>query len=132
MRQVYTENERRRLIEDYEKSSLSIRDYCQSRNISTYLYYHWKRRFKIEDSPIVTVLLVPQFRQIIKPAQVSSLSMILPNGIRIGLEGMSMEDLSHLRQHWSPCLVFPPIRDISFLLARLQICSRASTDWRVW
>ena len=73
MRQVYTESQRRKFVEDYEKSSLSIRDYCQSRNISTCLYYHWK-----------------------KPAQVSGLSMILPNGIRIGLEGMSMEDLSRL------------------------------------
>ena len=73
MRQVYTEKEKRRFIEDYEKSSLSIKDYCQSRNISTCLYYHWK-----------------------KPAQVSGLSMTLPNGIRIGLDGMSMEDLSRL------------------------------------
>jgi hypothetical protein len=40
--------------------------------------------------------MAPQFRQIIKPAQVSGLSMTLPNGIRIGLEGMSMEDLSRL------------------------------------
>ena len=40
--------------------------------------------------------LLPQFRQMIKPAQVSGLSMTLPNGIRIGLEGMSMEDLSRL------------------------------------
>jgi hypothetical protein len=63
MRQVYTENERGRFIEDYEKSSLSIKDYCQSRNISTCFYYHWK-----------------------KPAQVSGLSMTLPNGIRIGLD----------------------------------------------
>ena len=40
--------------------------------------------------------LLPQFRQIIRPTQVSGLSMTLPNGIRIGLDGMSMEDLSHL------------------------------------
>jgi hypothetical protein len=96
MRQVYTEKEKRRFIEDYEKSSLSIKDYCQSRNISTYLYYHLKRRFKIEDSPIETDSMAPQFRQIIKPTQVSGLSMTLPNGIRIGLDGMSMEDLSRL------------------------------------
>jgi hypothetical protein len=96
MRQVYTEKERRRLIEDYEKSSLSIRDYCQSRNISTYLYYHWKRRFKIDDSPVETDFVALQFRQIIKLAQVSGLSITLPNGIKIGLDGMSMEDLSHL------------------------------------
>jgi hypothetical protein len=75
----YTEKERRRLIEDYEKSSLSIRDYCQSRNISTYLYYHWKRRFKIEDLSVETDSVSPQFRQIIKPAQVSGISIILPN-----------------------------------------------------
>ena len=73
MRQVYTESQRRKFVEDYENSSLSVRDYCQSRNISTCLYYHWK-----------------------KPAQVSGLSMTLPNGIRIGLDGMSMEDLSRL------------------------------------
>jgi hypothetical protein len=96
MRQVYTEKEKRRFIKDQEKSSLSIKDYCQSRNISTYLYYHWKRRFKIEDSPVEMDSVSPQFRQIIKPAQVSGLSMTLPNGIRIGLDGMSMEDLSHL------------------------------------
>jgi hypothetical protein len=97
MRQVYTENERRRFIEDYdEKISLSIKDFCQSRNISTYLYYYWKRRFKIEDSPVETDSMAPQFRQIIRPAQVSGLSITLPNGIRIGLEGMSMEDLSRL------------------------------------
>ena len=40
--------------------------------------------------------LLPQFRQIIRPTQVSGLSMTLPNGIRIGLDGMSMEDLSRL------------------------------------
>jgi hypothetical protein len=96
MRKVYTEKERRRLIEDYEKSSLSIKDYCQSRNISTYLYYHWKRQFKIEDSSVETDSVSPQFRQIIRPAQVSGLSITLPNGIRIGLDGMSMEDLSRL------------------------------------
>lgn len=96
MRQVYTEKDKRRLIEDYEKSTLSIKDYCQSRNISTYLYYHWKRRFKIEDSPVETDFVAPQFRQIIKPAQVSRVSITLPNGIRIGLDGMSMEDLSRL------------------------------------
>ena len=39
----------------------------QSRNISTYLYYHWKRRFKIEDSPVEIDSIAPQFRQIIKP-----------------------------------------------------------------
>jgi hypothetical protein len=96
MRQVYTEKEKRRFIEDQEKSSLSIRDYCKSKNMSTYLYYHWKRRFKIENSPVETDSVSPQFRQIIKPAQVSGLSMTLPNGIRIGLDGMSMEDLSRL------------------------------------
>ena len=37
MRQVYTEKERRSLIEYYEKSCLSIRAYCQSRKISTYI-----------------------------------------------------------------------------------------------
>ena len=73
MRQVYTKTQRRKFVEDYENSSLSVRDYCQSRNISTCLYNHWK-----------------------KPAQVSGLSITLPNGIRIGLDGMSMEDLSHL------------------------------------
>ena len=69
MRQIYTESQRRKFVADYEKSSLSVKDYCKSRNISTCLYYHWK-----------------------KPAQVSVLSMTLPNGIRIGLDGMSMED----------------------------------------
>ena len=64
--------------------------------LHTYLYYHWKRRFKIEDSPVETDSMAPQFRQIVKPAQVSGLSMTLPNGIRIGLDGMSMEDLSCL------------------------------------
>jgi hypothetical protein len=93
----YTQKkEKRRFIEDQEKSSLSVRDYCQSRNISTYLNYHWKRRFKIEDSPVETDAVSPQFRQIIKPAQVSGLSMTLPNWIRIGLDSMSMEDFSRL------------------------------------
>ena len=96
MRQVYTEKEKRRFIEDYEKSSLSIKDYCQSRNISTCFYYHWKKRFEQEVSVVEPDTLLPQFRQIIKPAQVSGLSMSLSNGIRIGLDGMSMEDLSRL------------------------------------
>ena len=96
MRQVYTESQRRKFVTDYDKSSLSVRDYCQSRNISTCLYYHWKRRFKIEDSPVETDSMAPQFRQIIKPTQGTGLSMTLPNGIRIGLDGMSMEDLSRL------------------------------------
>ena len=97
MRQVYTESQRRKFVEDYNKSSLSVRDYCQSRNISTCLYYHWKKRFEQEASSVVEPdALLPQFQQIIKPAQVSSLSLTLPNGIRIGLEGMSIEDLSRL------------------------------------
>jgi|GEM_PF-2796578 len=96
MRQVYAEKEKRRFIEDYGKSSLSIKDYCQSRNISTCLYYHWKKRFEQEVSIVEPDTLLPQFRQIIKPTQVSGLSMTLPNGIRIGLDGMSMEDLSSL------------------------------------
>jgi hypothetical protein len=41
-----------------------------------YLYSHWKRRFKIEDSPVENDSVAPQFRQIIKPTQVSGLSMI--------------------------------------------------------
>jgi len=40
-----------------------------------YLYSHWKRRFKIEDSPVENDSVAPQFRQIIKSAQVSGLSM---------------------------------------------------------
>jgi hypothetical protein len=40
--------------------------------------------------------LLPQFRQIVMPTRVTGFSMTLPNGIRIGLEGMSMEDLSRL------------------------------------
>jgi hypothetical protein len=96
MRQVYTESQRRKFVEDYEKSSLSVRDYCQSRNISTCLYYHWKKRFEQEVSVVEPDALLPQFRQIIRPAQVSGLSITLPNGIRIGLDGMSMEDLSRL------------------------------------
>ena len=40
--------------------------------------------------------MAPQFRKIYNPAQVSGLSMPLPNGIRIGLDGMSLEDLSRL------------------------------------
>jgi len=44
----------------------------------------------------VNASVAPQFRQIIKPAQDSGLSIHLPNGIRIGLDGMSMEDLSRL------------------------------------
>jgi len=96
MRQVYTENQRRKFVEDYENSSLSVRDYCQSKNISTYLYYHWKMRFEQEVSVVESDALLPQFHQIIKPAQVSGLSMTLPNGIRIELDGRSMEDLSRL------------------------------------
>ncbi|MFM7091783.1 MAG: hypothetical protein ACKOZZ_13335, partial [Bacteroidota bacterium] len=48
------------------KSSLSVRDYCQSRNISTCLYYHWKKRFEQEVSIVEPDTLLPQFRQIIK------------------------------------------------------------------
>ena len=51
---------------------------------------------KIEDSRVDNESVVPQFRQIIKPAQVSGLFMNLPNGIRIGLDSMSMENLSRL------------------------------------
>jgi hypothetical protein len=38
----------------------------------------------------------PIFHQIVKPAQVSGLTMTLPNGIKIGLDGLSMEDLSRI------------------------------------
>jgi hypothetical protein len=36
------------------------------------------------------------FHQIVKPALVSGLTMTLPNGIKIGLDGLSMEDLSRI------------------------------------
>jgi hypothetical protein len=36
------------------------------------------------------------FHQIVKPAQVSGMFITLPNGIKIGLDGLSIEDLSRL------------------------------------
>jgi hypothetical protein len=53
MRQVYKESQRRKFVADYEKSSLSVRDYGQSRNISTCLYYPWKKRFGQEVSSVI-------------------------------------------------------------------------------
>jgi hypothetical protein len=96
MRQIYTESQRRKFVSDYEKSSLSVKDYCQARNISTCLYYHWKKRLEQEASMVEPDALLPQFRQVVMPTRVTGFSMTLPNGIRIGLEGMSLEDLSRL------------------------------------
>ena len=38
----------------------------------------------------------PLFHQIVKPTVGSGISLTLSNGIKIGLEGMSMEDLNRL------------------------------------
>jgi len=96
MRQVYTKSQKQKFVLAYEESSLTVRDYCRSVNISPSLFYHARKSLIKEESMSEKAPSTPIFHQIVKPAQVSGLTVTLPNGIRIGLDGMSMEDLSRL------------------------------------
>lgn len=96
MRQVYTESQKRKFVKAYEESSLTIRDYCRSVNISPSLFYQTRKSLIKEESLNKKVSSSPLFHQIVKPTVGSSISLTLSNGIKIGLEGMSMEDLSRL------------------------------------
>lgn len=60
------------------------------------MFYHARKSLIKEESLSEKVPSNPIFHQIVKPAKVSDLTMTLPNGIRIGLDGLSMEDLSRL------------------------------------
>lgn len=96
MRQVYTESQKREFVQAYEESSLTIRDYCRSVNISPSMFYRARRFLLEEESLSKRVSFSPLLHQIVKSTMGSGISLTLPNGIKIGLEGMSMEDLSRL------------------------------------
>ena len=96
MRQVYTESQKPKFVKAYEESSLTIRDYCRSVNISPSLFYQTRKSLIKEESLNKKVSSSPLFHQIVKPTVGSGISLTLSNGIKIGLEGMSMEDLIRL------------------------------------
>jgi hypothetical protein len=96
MRQVYTESQKRKFVQAYEESSLTIRDYCRSVKISPSLFYQTRKSLIKEESLNKKVSSSSLFHQIVKPTVGSGISLTLSNGIKIGLEGMSMEDLSRL------------------------------------
>jgi len=96
MRQVYTESQKRKFIQANEESSLTIRDYCRLVNISPSLFYQTRKSLIKEEPLNKKVSSSPLFHQIVKPTVGSGISLTLSNGIKIGLEGMSMEDLSRL------------------------------------
>lgn len=96
MRQVYTESQKRKFVQAYEESSLTIRDYCRSVNISPSMFYRARRFLLEEESLSKKVSFSPLLHQIVKSTMGAGISLTLPNGIKIGLEGMSMEDLSRL------------------------------------
>jgi hypothetical protein len=60
------------------------------------LFYQTRKSLIKEESLNKKVSSSPLFHQIVKPTVGSGISLTLPNGIKIGLEGMSMEDLSRL------------------------------------
>jgi hypothetical protein len=60
------------------------------------LFYQTRKSLIKEESLNKKVSSSPLFHQIVKPTLGFGISLTLPNGIRIGLDGMSMEDLSHL------------------------------------
>ena len=96
MRQVYAYRQRRKFLADYMKSSLSVRDNGQSRNISTCLYYHWKKRFDQESSSVVELdVLLSEFRPIIKLSYLSCLTMTLHVGINICLLAGGKKGIHH-------------------------------------
>jgi hypothetical protein len=96
MRQVYTKSQKQKFVLAFEESSLTVRDYCMSVNITPSLFYHARKSLIKEESMSEKVPSTPIFHQIVKPTQVSGLTMTLPNGIKIGLDGLSMEDLSRI------------------------------------
>jgi hypothetical protein len=96
MRQVYTQSEKRKFVQAYEESTLTIRDYCRLVNISRSLFYQTRKTLIKEESLNKKVSSSPLFHQIVKPTVGSGISLILSNGIKIGLEVMNMEDLSRL------------------------------------
>jgi hypothetical protein len=95
MRQVYTESQKRKFVQAYEESSLTIWDYCRSVKISLSLFYQ-TRKSLIKEESLNKKVSSSLFHQIVKPTVGSGISLTLSNGIKIGLEGMSMEDLSRL------------------------------------
>ncbi len=86
MRQVYTESQKRKFVQAYEESSLTIRDYCRSVNISPSMFYHARRFLLEEESLSKKVSFSTLFHQIVKSTIGSGISLTLPNGIKIGLE----------------------------------------------
>ena len=67
MRQVYTESQKRKFVKAYEESSLTIRDYCRSVNISPSLFYQTRKSLIKEESLNKKVSSSPLFHQIVKP-----------------------------------------------------------------
>ena len=96
MKQGYTENQKLEFVRAYEKSSLTVRDYCKSVQISPSMFYHTKRSMVKKESRTKKIPAAPLFQQIVKPVVGSGISLTLPNGIKIGLDGFSLEDLSRL------------------------------------
>jgi hypothetical protein len=60
------------------------------------MFYRSMRSLLKEESLFKKVTFFPLFHQIVKPRGGSGISLTLPNGIMIGLVGMSMEELSLL------------------------------------
>lgn len=66
------------------KSGLSVPEYCQRQGLPVANFYYWRRRVRSETSPLVPVLVQ-------RPSTLPcSLAIRLPNGIQLGLEGVSV------------------------------------------
>lgn len=94
MKKERNSEERGVILSQYDASGQSVREFCKERGLAEHLLRYWLKR-RSGDSGADKTGSCGGFSEL-RVAQGSSASLVLPQGLRIGLEGLGPRELAAL------------------------------------
>ena len=83
------------LIEEQERSGLSVSVFCQERSVSAASFYQWRTKMKRAESPTLPALLPVQLVNKSEPPQASGrtcVQVLTPSGLSLSVNSGNFEE----------------------------------------
>ena len=95
MKKQRTAEEMVGVLLDFDKSGQSVREYCEKAGIAEHLIRYWLKR-REKRSEVLEALPVEGFSELKISATGTGFSLVLPRGLRLGIESMPSKELASL------------------------------------
>ena len=95
MKKQRSAEEMEQVIREYIQSGKSVREFCSRVGIAEHLLRYWMKRME-RGAPDVLAQAGQGFSELKISKRAAGFSLVLPHGLRLGIEGMATRELASL------------------------------------